>query len=442
MPYLNQGEFYSEFGSFKVKLTLPKNYVVGATGTLQEIEEYNWLRNKATNDRATLAQRANTEELTNRYVAEDYPASAAKTKTITYTAKRVHDFAWFADKRFKVLHDTLQLAGQLEAIDVWAMFTETQAGLWINATDYLKRSTRFYSEQLGAYPYPQVTGLQSALSAGGGMEYPMITVIGQTSDAAELDAVLAHEVGHNWFYGILASNERDHAWMDEGLNSFYEKRYMATFWPDRPVGIGIFNRHIDINRLAYHYTARQGKDQAPDTPSDSLSSINYWISSYTKPSLALTQLEAQVSTQAFDKAMQAYFNKWKFKHPQPEDFFAVLHAELGSETTAWFSDAMLTVKTSDWVLKRRQPDLDGTLTIVHQGALPAPATAHLNPSSAAPPQTRTTLPQGFYGELADIKVDDEILISKAANPLDLYTFNNASRKQISFGLVTGQERGR
>lgn len=440
MPYLDQGEFYSEFGSFRVKLTLPDNYVVGATGTLQETEERQWLLDKAAADREVLNRRAAAGDLAEGYVSEPYPASSNIFKTITYTAEQVHDFAWFADKRFMVLHDTLQLAGKPEVTDVWSMFTETEAGLWVKSTDYLKRSTRFYSEQVGAYPYPQVTGVQSALSAGGGMEYPMITVIGQSGDAADLDEVLAHEVGHNWFYGILGSNERDHPWMDEGLNTFYEQRYMATFWADRPVGISIFGRQVDYNRLGYHYTARRGKDQAPDTRSDSLSQINYWIGAYSKPALALQQLEAQVGVEALDKAMRTYYNNWQFRHPGPADFFAALNEVLGQERVSWLSDALRTTKTGDWVIKRRQPDLDAVLTIAHHGALPAPATAHLNPLSPTP-KTRTTLPDDEdKGQLQGVQVGDEILLSKAANPLDLYTLNNASHKRIDLGLITSQER--
>lgn len=351
MPYLDQGEFYSEFGNFTVRLTLPENYVVGATGVLQETKERDWLLVKAQTDRAALAGEAIAGELSDGYVSEPYPASSAQSKTITYHAERVHDFAWFADKRFRVLHDTLQLSGQKEAVDVWAMFTATEAGLWHKATDYLKRSTRFYSKQVGTYPYPQVTGVQSALSAGGGMEYPMITVIGLSGSAASLDEVLAHEVGHNWFYGILASNERDHPWMDEGLNSFYEQRYMAKFWPQRPRGIKMLGRQVDYDHLGYRYLARQGKDQAPDTRSDSLSRINYWIGAYSKPALALEELESLAGTEAFDRAMKAYYETWKFRHPQPDDFFRIINENLELETEPWFSDALLTTKTSDVVIK-------------------------------------------------------------------------------------------
>jgi hypothetical protein len=400
MPYLDQGEFYSEFGSFTVRLTLPENYVVGATGLIQEAQEREWLLEKAREDRSALTRDDAGGLLNDGYVAEPFPTSATKMKTISWTAERVHDFAWFADKRFRVLHDTLQLPGNANAVDVWAMFTKTEADLWVKATDYLKQSTRFYSEQVGTYPYPQVTGVQSALSAGGGMEYPMITVIGLSGTAASLDEVLAHEVGHNWFYGILASNERDHPWMDEGLNSFYEQRYMAKFWPNRPRGIKLLGRQIDYDHLGYRYLARQGKDQAPDTRSDSLSRMNYWIGAYSKPALALEELEALAGTDAFDRAMKTYFETWKFRHPQPEDFFQIINKNLELETEPWFREGLTTAKTSDWKTSPKP-----SFVPYHRGEREVP------------------LPQA--GE---------------NNTLDLYPDSETGKRKITLGFFTDQEK--
>ncbi|MEM9526929.1 MAG: M1 family metallopeptidase, partial [Bacteroidota bacterium] len=363
MPYLDAGEYCAEFGSFKVAITLPENYVVGATGVLQESEEREWLLEKATQDRKVLSQRG---DLADDYVVEAAPASATTNKTITYLAEDVHDFAWFADKRFKVLHDTLRLArtrfteeeprkselGQKdkdqEVVDIWAFFTETEARYWTAATDYLKRATRFYSEHLGPYPYPQVSAVQSALSAGGGMEYPMITVIGLSQYAAELDEVLAHEVGHNWFQGILASNEREHPWLDEGLNSYYEQRYMATFYPNRPQS-KILGRAINLDRLGYEYSSRLGVDQPPATPSDSLSFWNYWISAYSKPALSLHQLAARAGEDKVDAAFRAYYENWQFRHPGPEAFYAALEQYVNAAEVADFRAAIETTEPQEYL---------------------------------------------------------------------------------------------
>ena len=359
MPYLDLGEYYGEFATYDVKLTLPANYTIGATGVLQTTGEHavagraetDRLLAKAAADRRDLKQKAATLELSEGYVYEPFPPSAPTTKTLHYHAERVHDFAWFADKRFKVLHDTLQLAGRVDPVDVWALFNDTEAAYWKDATDYLKNATRFYSREVGTYPYPQVTGLQSALSVGGGMEYPMVTVIGRNGSARDLDEVLAHEVGHNWFYGILASNERDHAWMDEGLNSYYEQRYMAAFYPDyRPE---FFDLPVDIDRLGYHYTARTGSDQPPSTRADSLSEYNYWIEAYSKPVLLLNKLEAEVGRPVIDRIMRTYYERWSFRHPRPADFFAVAAEFLTPEQTDYLRTGFLTDEPLDFRPARR-----------------------------------------------------------------------------------------
>ena len=168
MAYLDYGEYYSEFGSYDVSLTLPANYLVGATGALQNKEEQAWLLEKA----QETAQKTWSDNDPIVYTSPAFPASVPEQKTLHFQASQVHDFAWFADKRFHVLHDSVAVAGRAQPVQVWSFFTDEQAHLWQNSLEYLKRSTAFYSEHIGAYQYPQVTAVQSALSAGGGMEYP------------------------------------------------------------------------------------------------------------------------------------------------------------------------------------------------------------------------------------------------------------------------------
>ena len=231
-------------------------------------------------------------------------------------------------------------------MDVWAFFTETEAALWKNSLDYIKRATRFYSQRVGTYPYPQVTGVQSALSAGAGMEYPMITVIGLSGSEYGLDEVLAHEIGHNWFYGILGSNERAHAWMDEGLNSYYEGRYTQVHYPERDGRAQIIpGREVDLDALGYRFLSRMGKDQAPDTESDSLSQFNYFMGAYSKPELVLQQIEQRFGRDSLDAAFQRYYRQWQFRHPRPTDFYAVLDEQ---EVGVYVRQAMETTTVGEF----------------------------------------------------------------------------------------------
>ena len=157
-----------------------------------------------------------------------FPKSSEKTKTLNYIQNNVHDFAWFADKRFHVLRGMVELPHSKDSVETWVMFTDKEAYLWKDAIPYMNRSIYSYSLWNGDYPYKQATALFGALSAGGGMEYPNVTVIGSSGSAASLELVIVHEVGHNWFQGILGFNERDQPAMDEGINSFNELRYVET----------------------------------------------------------------------------------------------------------------------------------------------------------------------------------------------------------------------
>ncbi|MFM8431395.1 MAG: M1 family metallopeptidase [Bacteroidota bacterium] len=220
LPYVDKGEFYSEFGSFDVKITLPENYVVGATGELVDGEkETEWLNNKMLETMAI--EEFRKEDLS-------YPPSSDKTKTLHFRQDRVHDFAWFADKRWHVLKSTMELPASRERVTIWAFFTNRQASWWLKAPEYMERTVYDYSRWLGDYPYKNVTAVEVGSAEGADMEYPMITAIGTASSQLALESVLAHEVGHNWFYGILGNDERRYPWLDEGMNSFFDKRYIFT----------------------------------------------------------------------------------------------------------------------------------------------------------------------------------------------------------------------
>jgi len=199
MSYLDQGEFYSEYGSFDVSITLPENYIVGATGNLQNEHETEMLNQLA----------ADTTWKSNLGKGNDvFPPSSQQMKTLRYTENQVHDFAWFADKRFHVLKGKVKLPDSGREGTTWVMFTNKQAELWKDAIPYMNNAIGYFSKWMGDYPYNNFTAVQSALNAGVGMEYPDITVIGLVEDAYDLDKVITHEAGHNWFFGALGSDER------------------------------------------------------------------------------------------------------------------------------------------------------------------------------------------------------------------------------------------
>lgn len=374
MSYLDQGEFYSEFGSFEVRITLPENYVVGATGTLESKQERAFLLQKAAETKTyldTLPVRPS-----DGYVFEPFPPSSDQYKTLRYTADRVHDFAWFADKRFRVQHSQVAIATDRQ-VETWTMFTNTELQLWRKSIDYVNRSLSFYTELVGDYPYPQATAVQSALSAGGGMEYPMITVIDFAGNARNLDEVITHEIGHNWFYGALASNERDHAWLDEGLNTFYEQRYIQTYYPgSRQQFVPEFLTEpggMELEELTYMQQSRRRLDRAPDSPIEDFNNTNYWLGAYYKPAAALNWLYHYWGAEKFDRAMQGYYQQWQLRHPQPEDFRNSLESS-SAEKLDWLFDGLLyATKQADYALTGLKRAGDRyRITIRNRGDIPAP----------------------------------------------------------------------
>jgi len=247
-------------------------------------------------------------------------------------------------------------------VTTWAMYTENSADLWKpHALEYLHDGILKYSQWNGDYPYNQVTAVDGTISAGGGMEYPNVTVIGNVSTKEELEVVIVHEVGHNWFYGILGSNERDFGWMDEGLNTLNEMRFVAEKYPDNTrlsdmVGgaakklgfVGL--SHKDEGDVLYRCMSSFGVDQPIHSHSADFSQTNYGGVMYQKTGLVFHYLKAYLGDSLFDLCMHTYFDRWKFRHPQPEDFRVVMEA-VSKQDLGWlFDDLIDSRKVADFKL--------------------------------------------------------------------------------------------
>ncbi|MEC7653364.1 MAG: M1 family metallopeptidase [Bacteroidota bacterium] len=390
MPYLDQGEFYSEYGIFDVYLTIPENYTVGATGDMPkgdfdndtEIARLNEL------DKNTRHYFENQDEFPGSKKSTKFPESSDISKTLHYHQENVHDFAWFADKRYKVLKDSVQLPHSGRYVVTWAMFTENEQDLWRKSPDYLNKSIYCYSLWNGDYPYNHVTAVDGTISAGGGMEYPNVTVIGESGTDFALNTVIAHEVGHNWFYGILGSNERENAWMDEGLNSFNETRYLMEYYEGKDLGLVKNNvpsklatklgleefEYRWIDELSYLFPARLGIDQPLQCHSDDFSSINYGAMVYKKTAAVFGFMRQYLGDERFDRAMQTYFNDWKFKHPSPSDLQNSMERSSGEDLSWFFEGWIKTNEKNNWaVYKAKKSDESVEIIVKNVGGQTSPA---------------------------------------------------------------------
>jgi Peptidase family M1 domain len=323
MPYLDQGEFYSDFGNFDVTITLPQNYIVAATGELQNEEEKKWLKEQLAPEKSLIKNLKKKDGKSE--IVKPITSSLVK-KTLHYLQNNVHDFAWFADKNFLVQYDTLQLKSR-RVIDVYSFVLPEHIDLWKNSISFTKKSVVSKSKWIGEYPYNIVSVVDNAAPTDGGMEYPTITLLTDGGSELSLEEVINHEVGHNWFYGILANNERMYPWMDEGMNSYYDKRYKNEYLVSNSNrNVGVNSKFLmglipsDIEHSVLLTAAKLKKDQPINTSSEKFSALNYGLIAYVKASEWMQKLESEVGIEAFDRAMQTYYDQWKFKHPTPEDF--------------------------------------------------------------------------------------------------------------------------
>ena len=355
MPYLNMGEFYSEFGIFDVKITLPKDYRLMATGDIVNGEdELHWLDSLAAEGDSLHSQPKKElkkklklmKKYGKRIEKED--SSEIEMKTIHFHQENVHDFAWFADKNWIVRKGELVLSDSTRYVTLWSFYLPKNAELWENSIEYLHDSGYWFGKFYGEYPYNHITAVDGDMSAGGGMEYPNITVISTAGSKDLLEYVIMHEVGHNWFYGILGFNERDHTWMDEGLNEYSNIRYWQKKYKGRNEQIIIqefvqnklgIAKNLSISWFTYAGYANSGKSkdaQPLNLTAEKYIGSNYW-QHYSKTAVYMRYLQHYLGEDKMDEILQDFYRQWQYRHPYPEDLETVFAAHL-KENLDWFFD--------------------------------------------------------------------------------------------------------
>jgi hypothetical protein len=428
MPYLDQGEFYSEFGCFDVSITLPANYVVGATGNLQNEEEKKWLDMLAADS---------SWMRTPDYGGGAFPVSSVHLKTLRYTEDNVHDFAWFADKRFHVLKGEVNLPATGREVVTWALFTNQEAEYWINAVSYINNAILSFSEWIGDYPYNYFTAVQSALSAGSGMEYPGLTVIGLAKDPYLLDEVITHEICHSWFYSAIGSDERSFPFMDESIVSAYTFRYMEENYPGKKLWEVVFGNRklarlfhlIDMpvqrmQEIEWLVPARRNLEQPVNLEATDYSYENYSSIIYNKAAQGFNYLRAYLGDSLFDTIMHDYYLMWKNKHPGPDDLRAVFESHSDKDLSWFFDDFLGTTKRLDYKIVRLE---NQKLLIKNKGELNAPLLiAGMSGDSISSEKWE----DGFEGEKwINAPTDDysEIRIDPGHKMSELFRLNNNIR---------------
>ncbi|MCZ6825827.1 MAG: M1 family metallopeptidase [Gemmatimonadetes bacterium] len=327
MPYLGQGEFYLEYGDFDVEITVPREFIVVATGELQNEQE---VLTQEQQERLALARRSPTRV----FIVEKDEVGKEESRppgdgpiTWKFRAENVRDFAWATSRAF--IWDAASWDGVLamSAYPQEGISQEREPPGWEKATEYVVHALQHYSGKWQPYPYPVAINVAGTAL---GMEYPMIVFCSVQARGFGLFLVTDHEIAHAWFPMLVGSDERRYPWMDEGLNTFMNHYSMIDFggdpWPADPV----------LPRNSARLTRSEMSARSLMTPPDSISEDELGFLGYTKPGMLLYVLREYVlGPEVFDPAFQEYIDRWAYKHPQPADFFRTFE-DVSGEDLAWF----------------------------------------------------------------------------------------------------------
>ena len=300
-------EFFADFGSYSVEITVPAKYVVGATGK-------------------RISERTNLDG----------------TKTYVHHQEDVHDFAWAACPDFVEFHEPFVLDGPRVSTDMILLVHRTHLGQKDRYARALRNAIEFYSRSYGAYPYETITLVDPApgASRAGGMEYPTLftamTTFWMPRGLLLPEETVVHEFGHNYWYGIVASNEFEEAWLDEGINTYSEVKAMARYYGEDRSFLDLGG--IRVGELAiqrFSVMTAEPFDPVVKNSWDFLSEDSYGQNVFAKAGLVLLMLEKWLGEDAMGRVMRTYFERWKFRHPTSRDFIRVAE-EVSGQDLGWF----------------------------------------------------------------------------------------------------------
>ena len=320
-------EFFADFGVYDMELTVPKNYIVGANGVLVDKKETD------------------------------------STAVYTFHQEDVIDAVWTASTKFTELKQKVQIASSGREVEVTYLLSPGREVYKDRLFEISTAMFNYFDEWYGAYPYPNLTIVDPPIKevmTAGGMEYPTLITTGSFFSSARSNDFLGlswpeivtfHEFAHNYFQSLVASNEFEEPWLDEGFTSYTEHRSLERFKKDGKIPgeygdiLGMNVRSLDYHRLSYLPRPKNGivAEKAWIIPENF-----YQVAAYSKPVLLLTTLQNYVGEDVMNRIMHTYFERWKFNHPQTKDFIAVVNEVAGQDLTWYFDQFVYSDKTIDY----------------------------------------------------------------------------------------------
>ncbi len=337
-PFHANSEFYADFGRYDVALTLPQGWIVASTGT----------------------------------GAPSVAANANGTATHIFAAEHVIDFAWAASPEFR------EMTRDVEGVAVRVFYYPQQRAAAQRALKATASALSLYNAWYGTYgkglyPHLSVVVVPSGANGAGGMEYPTLFTVGVMGSASPpclrlLEVETVHELAHQWFQSVVATNEAEEPWLDEGFTDYSTVRAMNALYNGAVFDCGGWSfSYLAMSRMNYALFAETPMAGA----AWDFGGMEYAVSAYAKPLLALTTVERTVGEAAMLDFMRAYFDRYAFAHPRAEDVQAVMTETLGQEVAGWFFEELV---HSDGTLDARVVAINDTATVERQGEACIPTT--------------------------------------------------------------------
>ncbi len=362
-PYQGNGEFYMGFADYDVNITVPEGWLVAATGELQNPDEV-----LSETVRERLDEAAHTQDIVS-IVGEDerQPGTSTTTSdtgllTWHFSTENMRDFAFGASDRY-VWDATSADTGE-DTTMIHALYRPGTAS-WDRAAEFAQFSVEHLSDYFTPYPWPHMTSVEGVVP--GGMEYPMITIMGGDRTDETLFSVTYHEIAHMWFPMLVSQDEKTYTWMDEGPVSFATNEGRVAFFDQDS---------WDPLRQEYYQIAGSGLEVKPmrhgdEYPHGTRARI---VAGYNKPAVAFHALRGLVGQDAFQEAFRTYIERWTYKHPEPWDLFHTFNEVLNKDID-WFWRSLF---FETWTLQHALGDVVETdeyveVTVIDEDRMPMPA---------------------------------------------------------------------
>lgn len=381
--FLGNAEFYHPFADYELEVTMPSEWIVMGTGdflnpgeTLSEQTLSRYQEAGESDEPITIVSFNEADSATARGDGGKltWKFSSTKVRDVAFSATRASQWDGARTSVGDIDGD-----GAPEYTRINSFYRE-QAPLWSEQAAYAQHAISFFSEYTGLnYPWPHMTSVEGADIIGGGMEFPMMTVIGDYNNAGavRLYGVTAHELAHMWFPMIINTNERRYTWIDEGYTSFHTNEANMDFYGDRFSHDDVFSGYLQIAGTDLEGEMIRWSDYHYPGPA-------YGVASYPKPASVLIALRGILGEETFNKAHRELISRWKYKHAYPWDIFNTFEDVSGEDLTwFWRSWYYETWSLNHSIAKVEESNGSTVITIDDRGQVPMPVNLEITMSDGS-----------------------------------------------------------